>query len=106
MNFVPSRSLHHVPHGSRFDFCGLLMFVGPSLRARRRSRTNDDGGGAGGGAEDGGSHNSDIYDAETGMLRDVTADASFSEFRMIVLRDGSDNGGDLCIKMYAYRVRQ
>ena len=26
---------------------------------------------------------------------------SLSEFRMIVLRDGSDNGGDLCIKMYA-----
>ena len=91
MNFVPSNALPWVPHGSPFDFVGLLMHVGPKIRVRKRATNSIER-----------------------MLDDVSADAAFSEFRMIVLRDGSGNadsgdgdgagdgtqGGDLCVKMF------
>jgi hypothetical protein len=100
--------LEYVPHRSRFDFVGLLTYVGFSRRtrhvaSRRRKQSTeketeeDDENPTENSTED--DSMSILYDPNTGLLRDATTDSSFSEWRWCMLRDATSQR-QLTIKLF------
>ena len=128
MNFVETSYLEYVPHRARFDFVGLLTYVGYSRRTRHVSRrrrkeqekekessssSTSSSSSSSSSSSTGQDETRDdedenpteedsmstLYDPTTGLLRDAATDASFSEWRWCVLRDATSQR-QLSIKLF------
>ena len=99
MKLVETNDLHLLPHRERFDFVGMLTYIGSTRRTRQKKRVM--GGGSGNlldlGEEE--QLTTILYDTDTGRLKDTNVDAHFSEWAWLLLRDCSSRN-QLAIKLF------
>ena len=106
MNLIETSELRYVPHRERFDFVGLLTYIGNIKRTRHVPRSTSNA------VNDPNAANDDddvdmnledptliLYDTESGDLHNTDVDASFSEWRWLLFRDFSSTK-TLSIKLF------